>query len=73
MRVPLQCLVWVTGETIQLSSTGNLLCKATVPRPGDVVDLPNMYKQTEGSSQNVDTKKHVSNGRKQNKIPEELK
>ena len=41
--------------------TGHLLHKITLRSLGNVAALPNTKKQTQGSSQNEETKKHVPN------------
>ena len=50
-------------EKVPLSPTGHLLHKATIPRQGDIADLPNTQKQIQRGSQNEETKKHTPNVR----------
>ena len=60
---PLEHPAKVTKEIVPLGPTGHILYKASQPRLGDIADLPNTQKQTQGSSQNEETKKYVSNQR----------
>ena len=64
-----ECPAQVAGEAEPLGPTGLLLHKAILPIPGDRAALPNTWKQTQGSSQNVETKKHVTM-KGQKKFPE---
>ena len=50
-------------EKVPLSPTGHLLHKATIPRQGDIADLPNTQKQIPRGSQTWKIKKHASNER----------
>lgn len=52
-------LAQVIRIIVALSLTGHLLHKATIPRLGNIADLPNTQKQTKRSSQNSETKKHL--------------
>ena len=51
---------------MSLDPTGQLLHKATLPSLRDIAALPNIQKQTQGGSQNEETKNHVTNTRKKN-------
>ena len=59
----LKCPAQVTREAESLVPTGPSLYKITLPRPGGIAALPNTQKQTQSSSQNQETKKHVPNER----------
>lgn len=48
-------------KTVPLGSTGHLLLKVTLPRWGDIADIPSTQKETQKSSQNRETNKHVPN------------
>ena len=60
----------MTREAVPLGSTGHLLHRATLPRPGDLAVLPSTWKQTQGVSKNEKTKKSMSQRKEQDKIPE---
>ena len=48
-------------ETVPQGPTGYLLHKTTLPRMGDIEDLPNTNKDTWKVSQNEETKKYDLN------------
>lgn len=47
--------------TVPLGPTENLLHEATLTSPGDIEDLPNKQKHTQGAIQNKKTKKLAPN------------
>ena len=54
----LECSARVNREAMPLDPTAHQQHQAILPNPGDVSALPNTQKQTQGSCQNEETKKH---------------
>ena len=66
--VHIKCSAQVTEKAETLDPIEHPLHKSTLPIPGVIAALPNTMKETQGSSQNAETKKHVTderNGSKQ--------
>lgn len=59
---PWSTRLWWQGGLVPLD-TGPLVHKATLSRPGDVVDLPNTWKPAQRIRQSEETKKYVPDKR----------
>ena len=67
--VHLEHLAWVTREAVPLGPTGHLLYKTTLPRLGNIADLPNIINKHREAAKMM-RQRNMSQMKEQNRTSE---